>query len=127
MARTLGCELVIAFGSRVTKSEHKDSDLDIAVLTKTTPDYDVFQKVYASLSDIFKGENVDVRFLNEADPLFAMQVVKNGVLLYGDQDTYDDLKMITNRRYVDDGKKYFPMHEQLLIEQQKRLRRLVHD
>ncbi|MBI4130162.1 hypothetical protein HY468_02505, partial [Candidatus Roizmanbacteria bacterium] len=53
------------------------------------------------------------------------QVVKQGILLSGDKDYFDEFKMLANRRYIDDGVKYFPFRDQLLREQQKRLRRLV--
>ncbi len=116
--------LVIAYGSQVSTTQHKDSDLDIAVMVQSKPDYELFKNLYSELSTIFKGTEVDMHFLNEADPLYMMQVVKDGQLLAGTQDDFDDLKMLTNRRYVDDGIKYFPAREELLKVQQQRLRSL---
>lgn len=118
----LKLRLVVAYGSRVTGSMRKDSDLDIAVMAENKPDYELFKHVYGELSDIFKGVEVDVRFLNDADPLYMMQVVKNGLLLAGNQGAFDDLKVYTNRRYIDDGRKFFPFRDELLKEQQRRLR-----
>lgn len=125
VAREIGAIFIVEFGSAVRGEARPDSDLDIAILTRKTPDYRLFGEAYSRVSDIFRGKNVDVRFLNDADPLFTMQVVRDGVLLFGDQDAYDDLRMLTNRRYVDDGVKYFPMLDDLLKTQQQILQRSI--
>lgn len=125
IAEQLNLKLIIAYGSKAQGNARVDSDLDIAVLTKTIPDYGSFKAIYGELSSILSGENIDLRFLNDADPLFAMQVVKHGILLYGDENDFNDLKILVNRRYIDDGMKYFPFREQLLKEQQKRLKKFI--
>ncbi len=119
IARDIGAVFIVAFGSKIRGEGKGDSDLDIAVLVHGKPDYQLFGAAYSRLSDVFRGENVDVRFLNDADPLFTMQVVRDGVLLYGDPDSYDELKVRTNRRYIDDGAVYFPLLDDLLKTQQQ--------
>ena len=113
VAKEVGAVFIVAFGSAVRGEARQDSDLDIAIMADKHPDYPLFGEAYSKISDIFRGKNVDVRFLNDADPLFAMQVVRDGVLLYGDMDAYDDFRMLTNRRYIDDGAKYFAITESL--------------
>ena len=115
---------MILYGSKATSEAHSHSDLDLAILTQNTPNVDIFKKSYGEISQVFPGENVDVRFLNGADPLFGLGVVKNGILLYGNQNYLDELKSLINKRFIDDGKKYFPFRDQLLQEQQKRLETL---
>lgn len=127
VARDVGAIFVVAFGSAVRGEDRPGSDLDIAILTRQKPDYALFTKAFRSISDVFRGKNVDVRFLNDADPLFTMQVVRDGILLFGDRDAYDALRVLANRRYVDDGAKYFPFHNELLHEQQQRLEAMAHD
>lgn len=122
IAEQLELELVIAFGSAAKGYARGDSDLDIAVLTKKRPDAALFRRLFDELSTVFPSQNVDLRFLNEADPLFTMQVVKNGLLLSGSNDRFIEYKCLANRLYVDDGMKYFPFQEQLLELQQQRLR-----
>ncbi|OGM27697.1 hypothetical protein A3D00_00375 [Candidatus Woesebacteria bacterium RIFCSPHIGHO2_02_FULL_38_9] len=121
-AEKLHLKLIIFYGSKVEEHTNEESDFDIAVLTDKNPDYKSFKSIYSELSTIFGGENLDIRFLNDANPLFGMQVIKNGQLLYGSQNEFDNLKSYMNRRYIDDGKKYFPFHDQLLKSQQDRLR-----
>jgi len=119
IARHLGLRLVVVFGSKTRNEDSDQSDLDIAVLTNREPSYKLFTKMYHSFSDLFPGENLDVRFLNKSNPLFAIQVARDGALLYGEQEEFDEFRVMSNRRYIDDGRKYFPFRDQLLKEQQK--------
>lgn len=123
VARKYGVTLVVVYGSVVSGETHAESDVDLAIMTKDKPDGKLYQDLYRDLAPIFSGQPVDIRFMNDADPLFLMQVVKNGVLVYGDKDKFDDLKIYANRRYVDDGQKYFPYRELLLKENQELLRK----
>lgn len=125
-AREIGAVYIVAFGSAARGEARPDSDLDVAVLTTRDPDYDLFKNSFGVISDVFRGFNVDLRFLNGADPLFTMQVMRGGILLFGDPDAYDTFKMLANRRYIDDGAKYFPMQSQLIQEQQQRLEAMVY-
>lgn len=127
VAQEIGAVFIVIFGSYALGAERPDSDLDIAILTKKTPDYALFTSAFGRISDVFAGKNVDVRFLNGADPLFTMQVVRDGILLYGDQDDYDVFRMLANRRYIDDGAKYFPFQDELIRENQERLEAMIHD
>lgn len=100
---------VVLFGSKPRMEKpNPETDFDIAVLTKKVPSYKLFGKLFSEFSDVFPGENVDVRFLNDTDLLFRHSVVRDGVLLYGDEKKYLDFKLLTIRQYVDDGRKYFP-------------------
>lgn len=125
VAQEIGAVFIVAYGSNTRGEARPDSDLDIALYTKQKPDYALFQAVFSRISDVFPGKNVDVRFLNDADPLFTMQVVRDGILLFGDHDDYDALRMLANRRYVDDGAKYFPLFDEQLKMKLQRLERSV--
>lgn len=125
LAQKYAVSLVVAYGSTVSGETHAGSDVDLAVLMPVTPDGRIYQDLYRDLAPVFSNQSIDIRFINNADPLFLMQVVKNGVLIYGDQDEYDDLKVYANRRFIDDGRKYFPYRDILLVENQKQLNKAV--
>lgn len=115
IAKKYRLAFVIFFGSKARgERANEESDLDIAVLSLQEPDYDLFGKIFSDFSDIFRGQNVDVRFLNDSDLLFRNSVVRDGVLLYGDENNYLNFKLLTIKRYVDDGKKYFPAVRRLI-------------
>ena len=111
----------VAFGSKAKGKQRAGSDLDIAVLTGKKPTYKLFGELFGKFSQVFKKENIDLRFLNEADPFFRHQVTKNGVLLFGDQHQYNLFKIYAYRSFVDDGRKYFPYLEKSIREKQKKL------
>ena len=114
-----GLLFAVAFGSATTGKRSAETDLDIAVLTKKEPDYRLFKKLFSAFSDVFEGENVDLRFLNGADPLFRSQAVKNGQLLYGNRKGFDEFRAYAYRSLIDDGRKYFPYLEKLIEQNQK--------
>lgn len=111
---------IILFGSKARgERANAESDLDIAVLSFQEPDYNLFKKLFSDFSSIFRGHNIDVRFLNDTDLLFRNSVVRDGVLLYGDENNYLNFKLLTIKQYVDDGKKYFPALDEKIENNQK--------
>lgn len=115
---------VVLFGSKARgERENAESDLDIAVISSQKSDYDLFKKLFSDFSDIFRGHNVDVRFLNHSDLLFRYLVVKDGVLLCGDKNKYFEYRLLTIKQYVDDGKKYFPALRILIDRKLENLQR----
>lgn len=119
IAQKYGIVFVVLFGSKARiEKPNAETDLDIAVLVKGKPNYKLFGKLFSGFSDIFAGENVDVRFLNDYDLLFRYEVVKDGILLFGDSDKYLEYKFSIIKRFVDDGRKYAPFLKELLRNQQ---------
>jgi len=126
IAKKYGIVFVILFGSKARlEKPNSETDIDIAVLTKSKPDYKLFGKLFSEFSDVFRGENVDVRFLNDSDLLFRHSVVRDGVLLYGSEKKYLEYKLLTIKRYVDDGRKYFPMLDRSIEVKQEFLEKYL--
>lgn len=126
IAKKYGIIFAVVFGSAAQSRQKPESDFDIAVLLKkATDDYETFSRLFGDLSTIFRGQNVDLRFLNDADPFFRYEVVKDGQLIYGNKEDYNQFKIYINKIYIDDGRKFFPYLEQLLANNQKKLEKSI--
>jgi len=81
LARLQGCELVYAFGSRVTGRARADSDLDLAVLVGAAlPPIDRFTVAQSLASDL--GCEVDLVDLNTASTVLKKEIIAHGRLLF---------------------------------------------
>ena len=97
--------LAFMFGSAVSERLTEKSDLDIAVLFNSTPDFSLLVKIRDEISECM-GREIDLVVLNDASPVIRMQVLKNGKLLKSEDTViysnffvktvkeYDDLKYI---------------------------------
>lgn len=93
--------LILAFGSHVESKNHPHSDLDIGVLSRKELDFEEYSKLYSDLSEVFAKQNMDLVLINQADPLFLKQILKNCQLLYGSKRTLAELKIFSFKRYCD--------------------------
>lgn len=104
LAKKYRLKFIILHGSYATGRPHKGSDLDIAVLGEKEITFDEHLKLYSALTDIF-GDNprreLDLKTLHKVDPLFRYEVVRDGVLLYGDQTDYEEFRAFTYRAFED--------------------------
>ena len=127
IAKKFNIVFVVLFGSKArSERPNAETDLDIAVLTKKEQDYKLFGNLFSAFSNFFKGENVDVRFLNNSDLLFRHSVVRDGVLLYGDENKYLNFKLLIIKQYVDDGRKYFPALDEKIENTQRILEKRLY-
>src|SRR5215831_8464645 len=83
-------QLAYLFGSQATGHTHAESDVDVAVLlaASLTADerFTTRLTLIGALTRLFGTDKVDVVVLNEASPLLAYEVLRNGVLLYCPDD-----------------------------------------
>lgn len=119
-ARKLGIKLAVLFGSQTGGAVRPDSDTDVAILTDKQTTYANFINIYEYFSDIY-GSTVDVRFLNDSDPLFRYQVFKNGRLLIGNNNDYIKEKILAHKMYVDDVLPYQDLFLKKIKNNQKQL------
>lgn len=97
--------LAFVFGSAVSGLLTNESDVDIAILFSSMPEFPELLNIRDELSGIINKE-VDVVVLNDSSPVIRMQVLKNGKLIKRKDDViynnfyvktvkeYDDLKYI---------------------------------
>lgn len=97
--------LVVLFGSIASGKERKESDIDIAVLREDRAPLSTAQffAVDHTLLETF-GETfsrVDLVDLARANILLRYEIVSGGILLAGDEDTYESYRRFAFRDYVD--------------------------
>jgi len=125
VAEKYGLKFVIAHGSYATGKEHKGSDLDVAVLSIKEMPFHKQLELHGGLSNIF-GDNetreLDLKELNKTDALFRYLVVRDGVLLCGNNADYEEFKSYA-RRDFELSKDLFDLEELLVKKQNKLLHR----
>lgn len=97
-----GMVLVLLFGSAVSGRTHSRSDVDVAVLLDHPAlPFREWADLAADLRALWPGREVDLAFLNRADPLFLRKITDQCRLLYGSPQRLAELKMYAFRRYQD--------------------------
>lgn len=95
-------KLFYIFGSFAKGTNHKNSDLDIAVLLEGEPDSFIKLELLDELVGIFKTDTIDLTILNNADEVLRFQVIKYGKVLYmKDLTTKVTFETKTMSEYVD--------------------------
>ncbi len=96
-----GVEFALVFGSYGTPAFGPESDLDIAVQFPGALSGAEFLSLAGRLDEA-AGRRVDVVDLRGADPIIAMQVLRNGKpFLVADRRALTDFQMYTPSRYFD--------------------------
>lgn len=95
---------IILHGSYAKGIPQKGSDFDIAILGKRKPPFDEILEIHTELAQIF-GDNrereLDLKTLHGVDSLFRYEVIRDGLLLYGDPTDYEEFKAYAYRDYID--------------------------
>ena len=94
---------LVLFGSRATGSPppDQDSDLDLAISLDAPAPRGSFSDYFVELGRVFPGHSLDLAFLADADPLFRWEVVRDGVLLWGDEVEFLEYRAFAFRDFVD--------------------------
>lgn len=101
IAQKYNLRFVILYGSYAKNQARPDSDIDLAVLGNKLVDFQQIVDLNNDFIDLFKFDEIDVKSLHKTNPLFRYQVVKYGVLLFGDEHDYNQFKAYAFRDYID--------------------------
>jgi len=102
IAKKHGIILLLRFGSSVTGTLHKHSDVDLAVLLECVPrSLEAHGELLHDLQQLFPNREVDVAIINRADPLFLKKITEACHLLYGSVRALQQLKIYAFKRYQD--------------------------
>lgn len=94
--------LIILFGSTVTGRRGPDSDLDLALLADAPLD---LVAVTTDVIRLLHTDHVDVVDLRRVSPLLAMEVARQGRLVYERQSgMHVEFISLATRRYIDTKK-----------------------
>jgi len=116
-------DFIILHGSRAIGGiRGPETDLDIAIYRQGGIGKKEYLEIYSKMMSMFKGEDLDLKVLNNKNPLFYYHVLKDGKLLYGDSTLFNDLKAYAYKRYVD-ALPLFTMERSLLKKRMKSLKR----
>ncbi|AHM56327.1 hypothetical protein EAL2_c10290 [Peptoclostridium acidaminophilum DSM 3953] len=112
------------FGSFVSGTQTKDSDVDFAVyLSKVDIDAAEYLGMKVELMDIAKRD-VDIVILNSANPLVKNEIFGSGVRLFSKDEELESDFIVKSLFEYEDMKKYYKLSYDTMIE---RLRKEVSD
>lgn len=101
IAQKYSLELLLLFGSQISKRIHKESDYDIAYLSKK--DLDIKEEINLNydLIDIFNSDRVDLVNLKKANPLLSFEIAKQCQLIFGEKKIFSEFKALAFKKYID--------------------------
>jgi len=95
------CELVVLFGS-AARGDGAPRDIDLGILCPAPPDLVALTNAFIRA---LRFQHVDLVDLRRADPLLAMLVARDGVLLHEDAPgRFAEFTSLAVRRYADTAK-----------------------
>lgn len=109
-------KLIVLYGSHAKSQAGPDSDIDIAVLGFEAIPSDVYIQIINDFMDIF-GNQVDVKTLHHKNILFKYQVMRDCILLYGNQTDFIEFKIYAANSYID-AKDLFQLQEKIIYQRQ---------
>ena len=116
IAKKYDLELLLLFGSQVANKKylHKESDFDIAYLSKRDLDLMEESKLICDLMPVFKSEKVDLVNLRKANPLLMQQIFANHKLMYcRNPEIYSLYQIYAMKRYIE-AKPLFDLNRQFI-------------
>ncbi len=93
-------ELIMLFGSRANGRFRKDSDYDIAIISKKKISLKNELKIISALAEVF-GEKIDLSIANHANPLLLFNISKNAIFLFGSKQDFFKFKLRAFHAYND--------------------------
>ena len=118
-AKKADIKFAVLFGSRAVERVADESDFDLAVSLKdgksVFDDLGKYSEMLENFAKIFSAneDKIDLTDLNNANILLRYEITKNGVLLFGDPQDYEELKSFSFRDYVD-AKPLFDLEDKII-------------
>lgn len=116
IAKKYDLDLILLFGSQTKNKKflHKESDFDIAYLSKRNLGIMDEAKMICDLMQIFKSEKIDLVSLKNASPLLFYAIFQNCKILYQtDPIIFYRLRAYGFKRYIETKPLYSSKYERL--------------
>lgn len=106
--------LLLLFGSQVTGQTHKESDFDVAYLSKEPLDPRQEGQLIVDLMPVFKSDKVDLSNIKKAPPLLLKHIFDNNTILFcPDQSIYNEYEIYALKAYFE-AQPLFQLREDLI-------------
>lgn len=116
-----GLAFIVLFGSAAKNTLKEKSDIDVAFFSKKEIIGDPYFKLYEVISEkIGEQRTVDLVDLKKANSLLRYEIVRNGILLYGDPAGFSQYKTFAFKDYVD-SKSLLELEALLITKKQQLL------
>jgi predicted nucleotidyltransferase len=102
-------DLIVLFGSHATGLARADSDVDVAVRTRTPREARTVEWEWALMTAVEEaiGGDLDFVLLNDAPPLLMFEIATEGKPLYEARpDTFLEFQLYAAKRHYDSQKFY---------------------
>lgn len=95
-----GLDFMVFYGSAARGNPvTKTPDIDIAVYRRGGVETKEYLTIVSEVQATLAGREVDVKLLNETNPLFRYEVMREGVLIAGETKLYQDFYLYSYRDY----------------------------
>lgn len=127
IAKKYALDLVLLFGSQTKNKKrlHRESDFDVAYLSKRDLPGKEIIDLNCDLIDIFGNDRVDLVNLRRIDPLLRYEIAQNSQLLYGGEMDYLEFKAFAFRDYIA-HQNLFDLRELLIKKRQRLLKQSIY-
>lgn len=103
IAKKYNLNLVLLFGSQVKNKKylHRESDFDIAYLSRRELTGKEIIDLNCDFIDFFHCDRIDLVDLKKDNPLLKYEIAQNSKLLYGEEMDYLEFKATAFKSYID--------------------------
>jgi len=121
IAQKYSLELILLFGSRILGQIHRESDFDVAYLSRKDLDLEDEAELIIELSPIFQSENIDLVNLKRASPLLFYAITKDCQVLFEKKSSvFSALRTYAFKKYIETK----PLYEEKFKRLQQRIKTL---
>lgn len=118
---------MIIHGSYARGEEKSASDLDVAVYGNKKIEFSRLLDMHGDLTEIFrdsKERELDLKSLHNTNPFFRYEVTRDGRLIYGDENAFDDYCLYAYRDFID-SESLFRLRNLIISKRQEHLSKVL--